>query len=91
MVLSNRAWEHISERHPEVSYYRELIKDVLAKPELVMKGRLAERKAIRYIEHTHLGPKYLIVYRERAKQKVIKTAYFTSDLKKTKGEVVWKA
>ncbi len=92
MALSERAWRHIRERHPEVSYYRELIKDILTKPELILKGKRAERKAVRHVAQTHLGSKYLVVvYREKAKRKVIITAYFTSDLKRVKGEVIWKA
>ncbi len=91
MVISERAWRHIRERHPEVSHYKELIKDVLEAPEAILKGRRAERKAIRHISKTHLGPKYLVViYREENKKKVIITAYFTSDLRKTKGEPIWR-
>lgn len=87
MVLSERAWRHIRERHPEVSHYKELIKDVLTEPEVILKGGRAERKAIRHISKTHLGPKYLVViYREENRQKVIITAYFTSDLRKAKGD-----
>ncbi len=91
MKLSERAWRHIRERHPEVSDYKERIMEVLARPELILKGRRAERKAIRHTQ-THLGPKYLVVvYREDKSQKVIITAYLTSDLKRVKGETVWRA
>ncbi len=75
-----------------MSRYRELIKNVLEEPELILKGREFVRKAVRYVARTHLGPKYLVVvYRGEAKKKVIITAYFTSDLKRIKGEVVWRA
>ncbi len=91
MVLTERAWKHIRERHPEVSGYEELIKEVLAKPDLILKGTCGEKKAVRYIPETHLGPKYLVVvYTEEGTHKVIITAYFTSELKRVKGEPIWK-
>lgn len=93
MTLSEEARKHIRERHPEVSRYEELIKEVLVNPEFILKGNREERKAIRYVKETHLGPKYLVVvYRESASgRKAIITAYFTSDLKRIKGEPIWKA
>ena len=92
MTLSERAWRHIRERHPEVSRYEELIKDVIARPERILKGKRDERKAGRYLAKTHLGPKYLVVvYRDEGSRKIIITAYFTSDLKRIKGDVIWKA
>ena len=92
MSLSDRAWKHIRERHPEVSRYRSVIEDTASSPEIIMEGRWGERKAIRYLNKTHLGPKYLVVvYAERSGRKAIITAYLTSDKKKVKGEIVWKA
>jgi len=38
-----------------------LINEMLAKPKVILKGKRDERKAIRYVEETHLGPKYLVV------------------------------
>lgn len=65
--------------------------EVLSGPELILKGRRSERKAVKHTQ-THLGPKYLVVvYREAQSQKVIITAYLTSDLKRVKGEIVWRA
>jgi hypothetical protein len=92
LALSDRAWKHIRERHPEVSGYKSVIRNVVAKPDIVVRGLGGEKKAIRWLERTHLGPKYLVVvYREEADKKDIITAYFTSDLKRVKGEVEWKA
>lgn len=71
MTLSERAWRHIRERHPEVSHYEELIKDALAKPE-ILKGKREEKKAVKHVAGTHLGPKHLVVvYREERAQKLI--------------------
>ena len=61
-------------------------------PELIIRGRRAESMPVRHVPKTHLGPKYLVVvYREASGRKHIITAYFTSDLKKIKGDVVWRA
>ena len=74
-----------------MSRYQGLIKDVVAKPEVVIRGIRGELKAVSYLDETRLGPKYLVVvYRELKGEKAIITAYFTSDLKKVKGELVWK-
>ncbi len=92
MTLSEKAWKHIRERHPELSNYEGLIKDALARPEVILKGEREERKAVKFFKKTHLGSKYLVVvYREESGQKAIITAYFTSDLKRVKGEPIWKA
>jgi len=92
LTLSERAWRHIRERHPELSSYKGLIRDSLARPEIILRGEQEERKAVRFFEETHLGPKYLVVvYREKNSHKAIITAYFTSDLKRIKGEQIWRA
>jgi len=92
LTLSEGARKHIRERHPEVARYEDSIKEVLEDPEMVFKGNTGRMKAVRYLDETHLGPKYLVVaYREEDCDKAIITAYFTSNLKKIKGEVVWKA
>jgi hypothetical protein len=90
-MLSEEAWNHIRERHPEVSQYEGLVKSVASKPELILEGNRGERKAVSLVK-THLSAKYLVVvYREESLRKAIITAYFTSDLKRIKGELVWKA
>ncbi len=92
MTLSERAWKHIRERHPELVNYEGLIKNALARPDVILKGNQEEMKAVKLFTKTHLGSKYLVVvYREERAQKVIITAYFTSDLKRVKGEPIWKA
>jgi len=56
-----------------------MIEDVVIEPEVVFQGHRGERRAIRYLDKTHLGPKYLVVvYREQKGQKAIITAHFTS-------------
>jgi hypothetical protein len=91
LALSETAWRHIRDRHPEVSHYQGLVKKVVAEPEFI-KGVQREKKAVRFVAKTHLGPKYLVVvYREDDSRKAIITAYFTSDLKRVKGDIVWRA
>jgi hypothetical protein len=90
-MLSEETWSHIRERHPEVSRYEELVKGVAFEPELILQGNRGERKAVKLVK-THLSAKYLVVvYRDEKSRKAIITAYFTSDLKKIKGDLVWKA
>ncbi len=92
MSLSDKAWKHIRERHPEVFRYRGALLEVATKPQLIMKGRHDELKAVKFLDETHLGPMYLVVvFKERGKRKEIITAYFTSNLGKIRGEVVWRA
>jgi hypothetical protein len=92
LTLSERAWKHIRERHPELSNYEGLIKDALARPDIILRGNQEEMKAVKLFTKTHLGSKYLVVvYREESGKKAIITAYFTSDLKRVKGEPIWKA
>ncbi|MDA4123802.1 MAG: hypothetical protein OK456_11540 [Thaumarchaeota archaeon] len=91
MTLSAKAWRHIRERHPELANYRALITDALLSPEVVLRGQHGERKAVKLFTETHLGSKYLVVvYRDEPSRKNIITAYFTSDLKRIKGESVWR-
>jgi hypothetical protein len=92
LALSEAAWKHIRERHPEMSHYQELVSDVVTRPEIIFEGKHRERKAVRFVSKTHLGPKYLVfVFREESSRKAIITAYFTSDLKRIKGDMIWKA
>ncbi|MEM0461599.1 MAG: hypothetical protein QW318_05305 [Candidatus Caldarchaeum sp.] len=89
--LSEKAWGHISTRHPEVSFYKSEIIEAVKGPDTVLKGSRGEFKAIKYLSRTHLGPKHLVVvYKVVNEEKHIITAYFTSDLGSVRGEVVWK-
>jgi len=75
-----------------VAPYRHLIAEILVRPEVLIRGERGESKAVGQVPKTHLGPKYLVVvYREASGQKHIITAYFTSSLKKVKGDIVWRA
>jgi len=89
--LSKGVLDHIATRHPEVAAYSNAIVQTVRNPDLIIKGLRGELKALKFYAKLHIGPKYLVVvYREFRKEKVIMTAYFTSNVGKVKGEVVWK-
>ena len=73
-----------------MSSYRNVVVEVASKPQLILRGWHRELKAVKLLDSTHLGQKYLVVvYKERKKKDII-TAYITSDLRKIKGEIVWR-
>lgn len=89
--LSNKVLNHIVVRHPEVAAYTHEIIKTVEDPDLIIKGLRGELKALKFYTELHIGSKYLVVvYRERGRVKVIITAYFTSNVDKVKGEVVWR-
>jgi hypothetical protein len=75
-----------------MSPYRNEIQNAVLSPAFVLKGENQALKAVRLIPDSHLGSKYLVVvYYEKRGRKDIITAYFTSDLKRIRGEIIWKA
>jgi hypothetical protein len=89
--LSEKVLDHIVTRHPEVAAYTHGIVKTVQDPDMVIRGLRGELKALKFYTKLHVGPKYLVVvYRELREEKVIITAYFTSNAAKVKGEVVWK-
>ena len=89
--LSERVLEHIVRRHPEVAAYTSEVVETVRSPDLVIRGLRGELKALRFYAELHVGPKYLVVvYRELRGEKVIITAYFTSDVARVRGEVLWR-
>jgi len=89
--LSKRVLDHIVARHPEVKAYAREIAEAVRNPDLVARGLRGELKALRFYSTLHIGSKYLVVvYRESGDEKVIITAYFTSNMARVKGEVVWR-
>lgn len=88
--LSKRVLHHIVARHPEVASYTREIVETVQNPDLVIRGLRGEFKALKFYTELRIGSKYLVVvYRELHEEKVIITAYFTSDVTKVKGEVIW--
>jgi hypothetical protein len=91
MKLSDRVLEHISKRHPEVALYTAEIVETTQDPDLIIRGSRGELKALKFYTELHIGPKYLVViYRKVHEEKVIITAYLTSNPAKVKGDVIWR-
>ena len=89
--LSKMVLDHIATRHPEVAAYTNAIVETVQDPDLIIKRLRGEFKALKFYTELHIGPKYLVVvYRELHGEKVIITAYFTSNVAKVKGEVIWR-
>jgi len=89
--FTKKVLDHIVTRHPEVAAYTHEIVKTVQDPDMVIKGLRGELKALKFYTKLHVGPKYLVVvYRELHGEKVIITAYFTFNVDKVKGEVVWK-
>ena len=92
MRLSKKVLDHIVARHPEVKAYTREIAEAVRNPDLVVRGLRGELKALKFYPALSIGAKYLIVvYRDfDDDEKVIITAYFTSNLARVKGEVIWR-
>ncbi len=89
--LSKKVLDHIVARHPEVDAYTHEIVKTVQDPDLIIKGLRGEFKALKLYTTVHIGTKYMVVvYRELHEEKVIITAYFTSNVAKVKGEVIWR-
>lgn len=89
--LSRKVLNHIVSRHPEVARYPHEIIMTVKDPDLVIRGLRGEFKALKFYANLSIGSKYLVViYREQNEEKVIITAYFTSNMARVKGEIVWR-
>jgi len=89
--LSRKVLHHIVARHPEVKAYTSEIGEAVRNPDLIVRGLRGELKALKFYSRLHIGSKYLVVvYREFDDEKVIITAYFTSNVARVKGEVFWR-
>lgn len=91
VTIPKRVLDHIAARHPEVKGYTNEIAETVRNPDIIKRGARGELKALKFYAELEIGPKYVVaVYHEIGEQKVIITAYFTSDIARVKGEVVWR-
>jgi hypothetical protein len=76
--LTTERWQHIMQRHPEMTEQRERVLEILAEPEPIQQGDYSELLAIRFYPETPLTSKYLfVVYRGvNYNDGFILTAYF---------------
>jgi hypothetical protein len=78
--LTDERWQHIIHRHPEMNSQREQVLATISKPDMIQLGDTGEFLAIRYLRHTPVGSKFMIVaYREsNSEDGYVLTAYFTN-------------
>jgi len=76
--ISRKVLDHIVARHPEVKAYIDEVAETVRSPDLVVRGSRGELKALKFYQALHID------------EKVIITAYFTSNVDRVKGEVVWR-
>jgi len=89
--LSKKVLDHIVARHPEIKTHTQKIAEAIQNPDVIVKGMRGELKALKFYPALYIGPKYLVVvHRELHEEKVIITAYFTSDVARVKGEIIWR-
>jgi len=91
IMLSKRVLNHIVKRHPEVKTHTHEIAETVQDPDFIVRGTRGELKSLKFYPVLHIGPKYfVVVYRELHEEKVIITAYLTSNVAKVKGEIIWR-
>lgn len=91
IVLSERGYEHISVRHPEVSGEMDKMKQTLVSPQVVRKSMYDDRVWLFYrlFQKTPVSRKYLMVgVRIFNDDGMMITSYFTDKIKM--GEELWK-
>jgi hypothetical protein len=90
IVLTKRAYGHISERHPEVSAVLKMIKQTLVDPQVIRKSTYDDNVWLFYrlFNKTPVGRKYLMVgvklYNDHG---TVITSYFTDKIKL--GDQIW--
>ena|SRR3990167_6022710 len=84
--LTDERWQHIIERHPEISGHLSKIKSAIQDPEIIVKNRYNQSERY-YHQYFKSLKDYLIVIIEYEKNFVI-TAFISRKIKK--GEILWK-
>lgn len=89
--LTSGSIQHIIRKHPEAKPYLEQVIETVENPDLIIQGEFGELKALKFYESLHIGSKYFVVpYREKDSEGFIITAYFTSNLDRVRGAIVWR-
>jgi hypothetical protein len=90
VALTKHAYEHVSERHPEVSGVVELIKQTLVDPQVIRRSMYDDKVWLFYrlFNKTPVGRKYLMVdVKLYNGEGTVITSYFTDKIKM--GDPVW--
>jgi hypothetical protein len=91
IALAKRGYEHISERHPEVSGEVEKMKETLVTPQVIRKSTYDDKVWLFYrlFQKTPVSRKYLMVgVKVFNGEALVITSYFTDKIKM--GEEIWK-
>ena len=84
--LTVERWQHIKERHPEVSAHKRKVLKTISDPDVVTRGWTDELIAIRKFETQDL----VVVYKEEMEEGFIITAFFIrSRIYFKKRGVIW--
>ena len=90
IALTLRGYEHISERHPEVSGMIETMKETLVNPQVIRKSMYDDKVLLFYrlFDKTPVGRKYLMVgVKLYNNEGTVITSYFTDKIKM--GDELW--
>lgn len=90
IALTRQAYEHISERHPEVSGQLEKMKETLINPQVIRKSMYDEKVWLfyRFFSKTPVSQKYLMVAVKLYNgEGIVITSYFTDKIKM--GDEIW--
>lgn len=89
--FTEERWQHVVDRHPEMSRLREEVLETLAGPDMIQKGDFGELLALKLYPDTPLGEKFLVVaYREiSAEDGFVLTTYLTRR-PSVRRETLWK-
>jgi hypothetical protein len=81
IVLKPERWQHIILRHPELKNAAELILDTIAHPDEVYVDPTGAYHALKRVKHVS---DYLVVIYSVGDEGYIRTAYYTSNIRKTR-------
>lgn len=85
--LTEERWQHIKERHPEVSYHLDEVLITIKTPDIITSGWEEELVAIKKINSQDLA----VIYKENNIDGFVVTAFFTRSRKYfEKRGIIWK-
>jgi|SRR3989338_2154704 len=87
--LPKRRWNHIISEHPEVKPYKEILREVLQKPDLVKRSKRNKDTFLyyRYYKDIYDGKFLLAVAKTKSNPELL-TCYITDRIKE--GDVIWR-
>lgn len=84
--LTEERWEHIKQRHPEITTYLDNVLETITDPEIITFGWIDEQIAIKTFESQVLA----VIFKEHGEEGFIITAFFTRSRKYfEKRGIIW--